>query len=65
MCLSMRRMLDLMSLISDFNTLISLARILLANSSDDGKLGREGAIKGGESGSDLETYGDLEGEKDK
>ena len=61
----MRRMLDLMSLISNFNTLISLARILLANSSDDGKPGREGCIESGESGSDLETSGDLEGEEDK
>ena len=58
-------MLDLMSLISDFNTLISLARILLANSSDGGKPGHEGAIKDGESGSDLETSGVLEGEDDK
>ena len=58
-------MLDLMSLISDFNTLISLARILLENSSDDGKPGREGATDGDESGSDLETSGDLEGEEDK
>ena len=58
-------MLDLMSLISDFSTLISLARILLANSSDDGKPGCEGAIKGDESGRDLETSDDLEGEEDK
>ena len=65
MCLSMRRMLDLMSLISDFNTLIPLARILLEKSSDDGKPGREGATKGGESRSNLETSGDLEGEEDK